>query len=116
MYRRNSIVGSCQSGSSKSARLLCKITKANTCRGCFTIFFCSPWSSRTIYKRFYEIHIEGFISDKALGDNGFGWDPIFIPEGFDKTFAEITDAEKNKCSMRAMALNEFNSWLQTPNI
>jgi non-canonical purine NTP pyrophosphatase (RdgB/HAM1 family) len=56
--------------------------------------------------------IEGRISETTVGDNGFGWDPIFIPEGFDKTFAQMTDAEKNTYSMRSLALNEFKNYLQ----
>lgn len=55
--------------------------------------------------------IEGSIAQKPLGDNGFGWDPIFIPNGFDKTFAQMTDVEKNTCSMRARAFSEFKKYL-----
>jgi non-canonical purine NTP pyrophosphatase (RdgB/HAM1 family) len=41
------------------------------------------------------------------GDNGFGWDRIFMPDGAEKTFAEMNDAEKNACSMRRAALKQF---------
>jgi len=47
--------------------------------------------------------LTGSIADTARGDNGFGYDPIFIPEGSDKTFAEMTSAEKDAISMRAQA-------------
>ncbi len=53
--------------------------------------------------------IEGSISEKALGENGFGWDVIFIPHGFDKTFAEIEN--KNSISMRRKALEKFKDFL-----
>lgn len=56
--------------------------------------------------------IEGTIATELAGDNGFGWDPIFIPNGFDKTFAQMTDGEKNTCSMRALALAEFKKYLK----
>ncbi|MEK7154790.1 MAG: non-canonical purine NTP pyrophosphatase, partial [Patescibacteria group bacterium] len=56
--------------------------------------------------------IKGLITDSPVGDNGFGWDPIFIPDGFTKTFAQMTDTEKNSCSMRALAFQEFKIWLQ----
>lgn len=56
--------------------------------------------------------IEGTIATQLAGDNGFGWDPIFIPKGFDKTFAQMTDEEKNTCSMRALALAEFKKYLK----
>jgi len=42
--------------------------------------------------------IEGKISKKPEGDNGFGWDPIFIPKGQTKTFAQMEEQEKNKYS------------------
>ncbi len=51
--------------------------------------------------------IKGTISEKPRGDNGFGWDPIFIPKGTDKTFAEMASEEKNRISMRKMALKEL---------
>lgn len=51
--------------------------------------------------------IKGTISEKPRGDNGFGWDSIFVPKGVDKTFAEMTSEEKNKISMRKIALEEL---------
>jgi XTP/dITP diphosphohydrolase len=47
---------------------------------------------------------EGQIQLEAHGGHGFGYDPLFIPTGFSKTFAELGDAEKNKISHRARAL------------
>lgn len=55
--------------------------------------------------------VEGRIANKPLGNMGFGWDPIFIPEGSTKTFGEMELAEKNRYSMRARALREFKKWL-----
>ena len=52
----------------------------------------------------------GNISAKPKGV-GFGWDPIFIPEGESRTFGEMTLDEKNKYSMRAAALKIFKKWL-----
>ena len=48
---------------------------------------------------------------KPRGENGFGWDAIFQPEGFDKTFGEMTAEEKNKLSMRKFALEELKKYL-----
>lgn len=56
--------------------------------------------------------IQGSIATEERGSNGFGWDPIFIPEGQAKTFAEMDNAEKNSLSMRAIALRQFKSWLK----
>ena len=46
----------------------------------------------------------GKISLEERGDNGFGYDSIFIPDGFDKTFAEMSHEEKNQISHRSRAL------------
>lgn len=48
--------------------------------------------------------IKGAIATKIRGDRGFGWDPIFIPQGENKTFAEMASKEKNNLSMRRIAL------------
>ena len=55
---------------------------------------------------FFKGKIDGKISKKPQG-KGFGWDPIFIPKGFNKSFAEISQEEKNKISMRAKAFKKF---------
>ena len=46
------------------------------------------------------------------GDNAFGWDPIFMPNGYDKTFAEISMEEKNKISHRGKALELVKQYLE----
>ncbi len=60
---------------------------------------------------FFTGALEGTIADKPRGDNGFGWDPIFIPNGQNKTFAEMSSEEKNQISHRALALQKFKAWL-----
>jgi len=54
----------------------------------------------------------GHIIFEEKGDNGFGYDPLFVPEGFTKTFAELTAEEKNKISHRASALRELERLLK----
>ena len=57
---------------------------------------------------------EGKIGDAPSGENGFGYDPLFIPEGFTKTFAELSDSEKNSISHRGAALAAaYKSWFAT---
>jgi len=52
------------------------------------------------------------LAKKILGKSGFGWDPIFIPKGFDKSFAQMTSEEKNKISMRRKAFLKLKKyWL-----
>ena len=56
---------------------------------------------------------EGTIAVSPKGEGGFGWDPIFIPEGEKRTFGEMSLEEKNKYSMRAKALMAFKEWLSS---
>ena len=51
--------------------------------------------------------VEGYILDSPMGNNGFGYDPIFCPSGFDKSFAELTLKEKNLISHRSLAMKKL---------
>ena len=54
----------------------------------------------------------GRIIDQPVGENGFGYDPLFVPDGYQKTFAQLTAEEKNRISHRARALKELERQLQ----
>ena len=54
----------------------------------------------------------GSIATTQRGNNGWGYDPIFIPEGSEQTFAEMTTEEKNKISHRRKALTKLQSYLK----
>lgn len=57
---------------------------------------------------------EGSIKGKIVaprGETTFGWDPIFLPDGCEKTFAELSREEKNKISMRKIALEKLKKFL-----
>ena len=56
---------------------------------------------------FFEGKIDGKIIFKQKGQNGFGYDSIFIPNGHKKTFAELNLVEKNKISHRSKALKRL---------
>ena len=60
--------------------------------------------------QFFEGVVEGKIVQPQEA-SGFGWDPIFIPDGYTKTFAEMDKSEKNEISMRRMALNKLSEFL-----
>ncbi|MBP9499868.1 MAG: ribonuclease PH, partial [Acetoanaerobium sp.] len=54
---------------------------------------------------------KGLIGFEGKGNMGFGYDPLFTPDGLDKTFAELTKEEKNKISHRAKSLEEMKKIL-----
>ena len=55
----------------------------------------------------FEGVIKGEIIKEKRGNSGFGYDPVFIPEGYDRTFAELGNEIKNKISHRALAVNKL---------
>lgn len=55
--------------------------------------------------------VHGTISEEPRGAGGFGFDPIFIPDGYSKTFAEMDIEEKNAVSHRAAAFKAMSQWL-----
>jgi XTP/dITP diphosphohydrolase len=61
--------------------------------------------------RTFEGVCRGRILTEPLGEGGFGYDPVFKPEGYEKTFAELDATVKNKISHRGKAIQEFMKWL-----
>lgn len=55
---------------------------------------------------------KGEIIDQQRGEKGFGYDPVFLPEGFDQTFAELDSKVKNEISHRGRAIRKFISFLK----
>lgn len=64
-------------------------------------------------ERFFEGECRGAITHSRHGDSGFGYDPVFRPEGFDTTFAEMTSDAKNAISHRGRAMAALISYLKT---
>lgn len=60
----------------------------------------------------FEGIFEGTILPSPQGNNGFGYDPVFVPNGYDKTVAELSDDEKNTISHRALALKKVATFLE----
>ncbi len=62
-------------------------------------------------EHFFEGIVEGTISQQPTGTEGFGYDPIFRPEGYDTTFGEMSLEKKNKFSHRALAVEKLIRFL-----
>jgi len=61
---------------------------------------------------FFEGRVEGKISEGRKGGGGFGYDPIFIPNGYDETFAEMSPENKNVISHRGIAVQKLTAFLR----
>lgn len=59
----------------------------------------------------FEGSVAGEITEERLGGQGFGYDPVFLPEGQTKTFAQLTESEKNSMSHRGRAIQKLASYL-----
>lgn len=59
----------------------------------------------------FEGIVDGSIIQEKKGNAGFGYDPLFMPEGYSQTFAELGDDVKNKISHRAEAMKKLTAFL-----
>ncbi len=59
----------------------------------------------------FEGRVEGRILDRETGHEGFGFDPLFVPDGSDRSFAEMSAEEKNAVSHRGRAVRKLAAWL-----
>ena len=88
---------------------LCKLADRHADRSaeCKVMFGLADYSGIHIF----EGKVEGMIASKPKGAAGFGWDPIFIPLGHDKTRGEMNDQEKHESGMRRIALEKLKTYL-----
>lgn len=66
------------------------------------------WEGKTYL---FEGIIKGEIIEEKRGDSGFGYDPIFVPDGYTETFAELGNDVKNEISHRALAVKKLSDFL-----
>jgi len=77
-------------------------------KACFRSVICLIMNGK---KYFFEGKVEGKIMETQKGTEGFGYDPIFIPNGFTETFAEMQPEEKNSISHRSIATQKLIKFL-----
>jgi XTP/dITP diphosphohydrolase len=82
-------------------------TEKRTAR--FVCCLCLASSERVLVKT--EGMLEGFIAEEGIGENGFGYDPIFFVPHLNKTVAQLTTEEKNAISHRGNALRKLKPLL-----
>ena len=91
------------------ALLLKNLAEKPNRKAAFKTVFALIWEGE-IYS--FEGRIEGRISPERKGIEGFGYDPIFIPDGYDPTFAELVVEVKNRFSHRALATKQLVQFLE----
>ena len=64
-------------------------------------------------ERLFDGIVRGSISEQRRGACGFGYDPVFVPEGYTESFAEMSAEQKNSISHRSRAAAALNSYLET---
>ena len=83
----------------RTARFICTVALA-------------AWNGKASLVQVFRGECEGRISEEPKGRNGFGYDPVFIPNGYDQTFGELSSTIKDSISHRAKALAQMRSFLE----
>ena len=77
-------------------------------RACFKTVIALILNGKTY---FFEGRVDGIILPEQRGTDGFGYDPVFLPDGYDQTFAEMSPATKNSISHRGRAIQQLAAFL-----
>lgn len=90
-------------------KLLHEMQGKNNRRACFKTVVALILDGKT---HFFEGRVDGTIIESPRGGEGFGYDPVFVPDGFSETFAEMSAEQKNKISHRGRAMAKLIEFLQ----
>lgn len=101
--------GSQKSSSDNMNKLLFELDKINNRKARFRTVISLIIDNE---EKFFEGIVDGNIISEKLGDEGFGYDPIFRPLGYEQTFAQMDIDEKNKISHRGRAVEKLIAYLQ----
>ena len=102
--------GESKNDESNTKKLLNNLKNESNRKACFKTVIALIIDGK---EQFFEGIINGQITQKIIGNGGFGYDPVFIPDGFDKTFAQMSLDEKNLISHRAIATQKLVEFLTT---
>jgi XTP/dITP diphosphohydrolase len=98
-------------------KVLTELKNASDRTAFYKAVICLVWNERTYY---FDGICNGRIIEEKRGTSGFGYDPIFIPEGYDETFAQLPLSIKNQISHRGIAVRKMVEFLRgeinAPNI
>jgi len=90
---------------------LCKLLDSDSSREAIALVLYGYYDGERL--AFFDGIVEGTIAKKPKGDKLFGWSPIFIPTGYKKTWAEMSIEEQNVTSMRKIALEKLEKYLNS---
>lgn len=102
--------GAAKDTNANMAKLLNELDGVSNRSACFKTAIALNINSK---KHLFNGIVEGVIAHKKIGKGGFGYDPIFIPEGYNKTFAELPLTVKNKISHRGRAIQKLITFLNS---
>lgn len=91
------------------SKLLREMQGCESRRARFVCCLALIWNSKEFV---FQDVVDGSIALEPSGADGFGYDPVFIPDGYNQTFAELTSDEKNRISHRAKAVRQMVHWLE----
>jgi len=90
-------------------KLLGEMQDVTDRRACFKTVIALILNGKTY---FFEGRVDGIILSEQRGTDGFGYDPVFLPDGYDQTFAEMSPATKNSISHRGRAIQQLAAFLK----
>lgn len=90
-------------------QLLADLADKEDRTGYYKAVICLIWESQTY---FFEGICNGTIIDVPVGEGGFGYDPVFVPEGYSQTFAQLSPQVKNAISHRGIAVRKMTDFLK----
>jgi len=94
-------------------KILAELTNKTNRKACFKTVIALRLNGEI---HFFEGRVDGVITEQSRGKEGFGYDPLFVPDGYDRTFAEMTSDEKNKISHRKRALEKLVVFLSEKRV